>query len=226
MSIISDRAFSTFHSLDASVQEMQDLLREVLQRSPADAACIYEAGRDYQPQQPLIIVGEIEVSTEDQQRLHRTMRDFAEAARSDEDDSPAARMLGSESLTKTPFRSAALYPLRIGTHLLGVLGLFSIRADAYSAAVPEGLSEPLRTAHLILENNYLKGLVEQNLAAAQSILATAQAIAESPSPQQIVNILHDTLFDGHISSCAMLLFGPVREGEPHGPFEYLEIKGT
>ena len=79
---------------------------------------------------------------------------------------------------------------------------------------------------MVLENHHLYNVLAENLSTAQSILQTAQAIAENPSPQYVVNILRDTLFETHISSCAMLLYGPVREDSPNGPFEYLEIRGS
>ena len=79
---------------------------------------------------------------------------------------------------------------------------------------------------MVLENHHLYNVLAENLTTAQSILQTAQAIAENPSPQHVVNILRDTLFEPHISSCAMLLYGPVREDSPNGPFEYLELRGS
>lgn len=227
MSIIPDRAFSTFHPHDESAHELHDLLIDIVGRVAADAACIYEQGRDYDPDQPVIAVKESDLTSEDHHKLYRIMRDYYDDLRPVEDTPPAAgSVLGEADLLKTPYQSALLLPLVKGEHVPGIIGLFSRRKNAYRVEDADSLADLLRMAYLILENNALKALVEENLTTAQSILATAQAVTENPSPQQVVNILHDYLFEGHISSCALLLSGPVREDAPHGPFEYLEIKGT
>ncbi|MEP7292069.1 MAG: ATP-binding protein, partial [Chloroflexota bacterium] len=110
--------------------------------------------------------------------------------------------------------------------LSGVLALFSAQPDAYQSAALTLCATPVSLIRVMLENHHLYTVLGQNLKTAQSILQTAQAVAENPSPQHVVNILRDTLFESHVSSCAMLLYGPVREDSPNGPFEYLELRGS
>jgi len=224
MSLIPKSGFPTYSSQDVSTRELHDLLHTILGETGATAACIFEPGSDYND--PFIIASTIPLGEDEQQRLYRFMREHADTVRSTNGTKPPSLVLDSEQLERTPFQTAVLFPLTTAERHLGVLVVFYEKENLYTPDVAQKMVLPLQTISLILENNYLKGLVEQNIATAQSILATAQAIAESPSPQSVVDILHDYLFDAHISSCAMLLFGPNQEESPHGPFEYLEIKGT
>jgi signal transduction histidine kinase len=224
--MIPDRGFPTYSSPDVSAQELHELLQDILLQVPATAACIYDYGGNNHPLEPLITVSLAPLSHDEQQRLYRAMREHIETLRSANGSTPPLLILGRDQLEKTPYAAAVLFPLTTAERLLGALALFSTEENVYHPDLQEQIAATLQITCLILENNYLKGMLEQNLAAAQSILATAQAIAESPSPQHVVDILHDYLFDAPVSSCAMLLFGPIREDTPHGPYEYLEIKGT
>lgn len=122
--------------------------------------------------------------------------------------------------------AALLYPFAVTDTITGVLALYSADAAAYEPSQFERSAMLANLIRVVLENHHLYNVLAQNLATAQSILQTAQAIAENPSPQYVVNILRETLFEAHISSCAMLLYGPLREDSPNGPFEYLEIRGS
>ena len=226
MSLISKSGFPAYSAQAISTQELHTLLEDLLPETAATAACIFEFGGDFHSRDPFITASVAPLEDDEQQRLYRFMREHADAVRSANGSKPPALVLGREQLERTSFETAILFPLTSAERQLGVLALFSAEEILSTSNLLQKMVLPLQTTTLILENNYLKGLLEQNLSAAQSILVTAQAIAESPSPQNVVDILHDYLFDAHISSCAMLLFGPNREDSPHGPFEYLEIKGT
>ena len=226
MSLIPETGFPTYSSQAVSTQELQNLLQNLLRETSAAGACVFEYGGDFHSRDPFTTASLAPLEDDEQQRLFRFMREHTDAVRSANGSKPPSLVLGKDQLERTSFHSAVLFPLSSAERQHGVLALF-FSEEAFS--LPDLLQKvtlPLQTVALILENDYLKGLLEQNLATAQSILATAQAIAESPSPQNVVDILHDYLFDAHISSCALLLFGPNREDTPHGPFEYLEIKGT
>jgi signal transduction histidine kinase len=224
--MISDRAFSSLSSLGDSAQDFQDVLKDILQNAPAEAASLYDDEQDYDPRHPLAALFPTSLSLDEQQRIYRLIREKVEMMRPANGSKPPALLLDEATLQRTPYRSAILFPLTGAGRLLGALALFSITVNAYEPGLSDRVGAQLRMLGLLLENNYLKTLLEQNLSTAQSILAAARAIAKTPSTQDIVNILHDTLFDAHISSCAMLLFGPVREDAPRGPYEYLEIRGT
>lgn len=132
-------------------------------------------------------------------------------------------ILDGGALEPMPFKSGMLLPFATGGDQTAVLALFSLSANAY--ALQDGDQPALSLIHTLLENYYLLNRVALDFATAQSILTTARAIAVNPSPQQVVDLLHDTLFEAHVSSCALLIYGP-RGDNPNGMFEYLEIQGT
>ncbi len=134
-------------------------------------------------------------------------------------DSPSL-ILDAPQLNSTGFQSALLFPLVMPEQVIGLLVLFT--ADVYSADHLKGVEPLARMAQTVLENERLA----ENLATARSILMTAHAIAENPSIQEVVNILRDYLCPPHISSCAILLYGPVSEGRMSGPFNHLEVRGS
>ena len=136
------------------------------------------------------------------------------------------QILPVEPHENAPVRVGLLYPFQIIDGISGLLALFSPDPDAYHPEDVERITTLVSLIRVVLENHHLYNVLSQNLKTAQSILHTAQEIAENPSPQHVVNILRDTLFEQHVSSCAMLLYGPVREDSPNGPFEYLEIRGS
>ena len=110
--------------------------------------------------------------------------------------------------------------------LLGMLGLFSVDASGLEPARLQGISTQVALLRMVLENIYMYNTMAQNLIVTQSIQLAAKQIADNPSPQHVVNILRDYFFDAHVTSCALLLYGPLREDRPNGPFEYMEVRGT
>lgn len=122
--------------------------------------------------------------------------------------------------------SAILCPFPVSESIQGVVALAASNPNVYGQGHIEQYARVVNLIRMVLENHYRYNVMAENLSTAQSILLTAQAIAENPSPQHVVNILRQTLFEKHVSSCAMLLYGPVREDSPNGPFEYLELRGS
>jgi signal transduction histidine kinase len=125
--------------------------------------------------------------------------------------------------------AALVFPLVMPDQVIGLLIFLGVARDTFDLAGADRLAPILPLVDIagkVLENDRLHNLRAQNMATAQSILVTAQAIAENLSPQNVVDILHEALFDNHISSCALLLYQPQRADEPFGPFEYLEIVGS
>jgi len=135
-------------------------------------------------------------------------------------------ILPAEALDEVGFHSALILPLTMSDQVIGLLALFARAPLEYHAGHALQVSKCASITRLILENNRLYEALVENVVISQSILVTAQAIAENPSPQHVIDILQDQLFDEHITSCAMLLYGPIREDRPNGPFDYLEVKGS
>jgi signal transduction histidine kinase len=136
-------------------------------------------------------------------------------------DSPPV-VLGAEKLRDTGYQSALMFPLVMPEQVIGLLVMFTATPHAYDGDHIAQIEPLAQMARVLLENERLT----ESLTTARSVLASAHAIAENPSTQEVVNILHDYLCPPHITTCGILLYGPVGEGRMSGPFNYLEIRGT
>jgi signal transduction histidine kinase len=135
-------------------------------------------------------------------------------------------ILSADKLDNSPFQSALIFVLSMHDQVIGALALFSRQPETFTLTDIDALLIPVGTVRMAIENLHLYEALAQNMVISQSILLTAQTIAENPSPQHIINVLRDYLFDNHITSCAIMLYGPVREDRPDGPYDYLEMKGS
>lgn len=208
--------------------ELRFLLETITNQLPAELACIYE----YRTQTTVSGAhhSTAAIVTESFGALTKAAAD--RACKQMYSQVPAVleaqepQILSFDPVDDVEAQRALLYPFRITEAISGVLALYSRDANAYTPADFERCAMVVSLIHGVLENHHLYNVLALNLKTAQSILQTAQAVAEDPSPQHVVNILRDTLFESHVSSCAILLYGPVREDSPNGPFEYLEMRGS
>jgi signal transduction histidine kinase len=197
---------------------MQLVLLQTADAAPLELACVFKYSQELNR---LERVAERSAAPVSRAAHHEIARLVSERVGQFTPESPPL-VLDTHGLNGTGFQSALLIPLAMPEQVIGLLGLFAAVPHAYT---PEHLTaiEPLaRMARVILENERLT----ESLITARSILETAHAIAENPSIQEVVNILHDYLCPPHITSCAILLYGPVAEGRMSGPFNYLELKGS
>lgn len=134
--------------------------------------------------------------------------------------------LADHDLAETGFASGLILPLRVQDVLIGALALLSHQPEVYDDDMLRRLAEPVSLARLVLENMYLYDALAQNIIISQLVLLTAQTIVDNPSPQQIIDVLRERLFDTHVTSSAILLYGPVSEDRAYGPFDYLEMAGS
>lgn len=86
------------------------------------------------------------------------------------------------------------------------------------------LTATLLTA--VIENRELQHTLHANARLAQAILTAAERIADLPGPQQIVDMLRETMFSAHISGCAVLLYGPQVDNAQDARYDYLEFQGA
>jgi signal transduction histidine kinase len=204
------------------------LLAQIGIQINADAAAIVDFDREAKRARWVAFWGTIDSATPDraertEARLLRRLRDVLAAIKPSGSPShdPFAVDLESDH-----WQSALAFPLLMPDQVIGLVVLLAKRRSAFD---PYGISsvQPLvSAAGKVLENDHLHNLRAENLATAQSILVAAQAIAENTSPQNVVDILQMTLFGPHVTSCALLLYGPQRENSSPEPYEYLEIVGT
>ncbi|MBZ0304108.1 MAG: GAF domain-containing protein, partial [Anaerolineae bacterium] len=147
-------------------------------------------------------------------------------AQSLSDQDPTPQLLTGDALSDTGFASGLIVPLQVQDIIIGVLALFAHEPDAFTFDAIDQLAELISLVRIVLENLYLYDALTQNIIISQLIVLTAQTIMDNPSPQQIIDVLRERLFDAHITSCAILLYGPVSEDRPNGPFDYLEMAGS
>ncbi len=215
--------FSPYNENNDPVTLIQHLLAEIRASVQADYACIISCAEDLKHIEHLASAA-----------AERTLPDSTEQAAFDvlttafRQVTPASEplLLPPEALAETPFASALVFPLAMPDALLGMLGLFSVDASGLEPARLQGISTQVALLRMVLENIYMYNTMAQNLIVTQSIQLAAKQIADNPSPQHVVNILRDYFFDAHVTSCALLLYGPLREDRPNGPFEYMEVRGT
>lgn len=129
-------------------------------------------------------------------------------------------LLEGDDLYGSDFNSGAVLFLEANGERIGALSVFpspDIESEAMARLINWG-----NVVQALLENRILV----ENQVVANAIEAITEVQGENPSLQELVNVLHDTLCGSHVTICVMMLFGPLREDRPNGPFEYLEIMGT
>lgn len=204
-----------------SLQGAQTLLEALQQATGADIAAIIESRVDLQPRAPLAWAGREAPSADRWRRILRTVREIM-LGRSQDDTNAIAPE--AEALKGTTYRSGLIIPLVSMGRRLGILALLAHEPDALPPPVLDEAKIPLLALRTLVENAFLRNRVNQNLAAAQSVLVAAELIADNPSPQRVMDILQQTLLETHISAAGMFLFGP--EDAPGGQHEYLELRGS
>jgi signal transduction histidine kinase len=183
-------------------------------------ACIYR--EDFNKVEPIVCHSSDSELLGDLEKIYRLLGRYMKRSLTTIDP----YILSTDELGKTPFQSALVFVLSMHDQVMGVLALFSRRPGAFTAHDIDLLVFPVSTIRMAIENLHLYEALAQNMVISQSILLTAQTIADNPSPQHIINVLRDYLFDTHVTSCAIMLYGPVREDRPDGPYDYLEMKGS
>lgn len=201
---------------------IHNLISEIASIIPADMICVC----NYRPDQDAMEVVAHHITCEDvsepnahsQAILHNLMKQLPVAGE--------PRLFDEDTLEGTTFRSALVFPLSLPSEVIGVLGLFSQAASAFSPDDAAKIAMPVNLLRVIVENLFLYEALAHSMIVSQSITMTAQTLSENPSPQHIIDVLANYLFDIHVTSCAIMLYGPVREDRPLGPFDYLEMKGS
>ncbi|MFO7322866.1 MAG: ATP-binding protein [Chloroflexota bacterium] len=212
-----------YRAYDDPATIVRQLLESIVQIAGADYACVLSRAEELKQIDRLAEYPTIDPDLNDARDL---AADFLRTWLRQMPALEAPVFLGPEDVGDTGFQSALLLPLSLPDELIGLLGLFSRRSDGFGDDVLEAVAMPAALVRTVLENIYVYNLMAQSMIVTQSIQLAAQEIAKNPSPQHVVNILRDYFFDSHVTSCALLLYGPQREDLPNGPFEYMELRGT
>jgi len=121
------------------------------------------------------------------------------------------------------FAGAALWAFLIPPDISGGIVLFfKERGSTFTTERAPDIPVLIDLAQTALENQHLV----EKLLTTEAMAYTAQAIAKDPSPQSIVHVMRDHIFDIHVSSSTILLYGPADVERPNGPFDYLEIAAS
>lgn len=217
MNVTVNHLLSTHAAQELPVYQVAHLLSRLRTSISGDGACVYEYHRSSHHLRLVAHDGLTDLVETTRETLSRWFKSAADPSFPD----AAPILLTLLELSGTPFQSALLFPLVVDEDVTLILALFSMDAGTYT--LDHADHAMLQVLRLLLENHYTLKRLSQDYATAQSILSTARAIAENPSPQHVVNLLRETLLEAHISTCALLIYGPRREDSP---FEYLEIRGT
>ncbi len=152
----------------------------------------------------------------DQFRLRRWLEAFVAT------DDREIIVLTPDNLIGTVFQSGLVFRLLLAGELIGVLVLLTTTPAAYTLADVQRISPWVEMARLVVENQHL----HDNQAAAHVIQSAARIIGDAPSPQTLLNLLRDHLFNPHVVLGLLLFYGPLQENRPNAPFDYLEVQGS
>ena len=119
-------------------------------------------------------------------------------------------------------QAGVVFPFFTFGELIGAAVVLAADAQGLDAESLARIQPWIAIVHTILENLRL----HHHQQAAHAIQHAAQIVGKNPAPQDLVDVLHDRVCGPHVTLCALLFYGPVREDRPHGPFEYLEVQGS
>jgi signal transduction histidine kinase len=185
------------------------ILQMIASTIPVDAAQVYTYGEDLRRAE---LVGRLPPESDD---LH-WMVEARLGVSTDE------QFITPPDLVHNHFRSATLIPLKSEDEVIGALVLCSYKAQSFLSVDTPEIENCVGITRALLENNRLK----EDQVAARAIQEAAHILDESPSMQDMVNLLRDHVFGAHITTCVALLYGPQQEDRPNGPFDYLEVRGS
>jgi PAS domain S-box-containing protein len=206
-------SFNTVH--ERHDQRLDYLLNDLMSRTDAIMGCVYGYSRDMREIEVYAMTGTVADNTLD--KLAPWMHSQLNLLRLRPNDEPQQQIISRDDIA---LRSAVIRPVYLFADLIGAIALFSTQWT------PPDLSPSQHTITdtmiAVMQNKHLA----ERFITTDAIAATAQAITRTPSPQGIVEILRDYLFDAHVSACMIALFGPVQPEKPDTDFEYLEIAGS
>jgi signal transduction histidine kinase/GAF domain-containing protein len=200
---------------DPSAPLVEYILYRVLADVPAVLACVYIYNDDLAQLELFCTYPDHRPLFDPEGRIHEILALSIPALAND-------HICLKDHLEGTGLQSGIGFPLMMADETIGVLALFHDHPNAFPATEQAKVSEWLPLAETVLENRRLRE--DQNIA--QTIQHIAQMMGDNPEPQDLVDSLHEKLCGPHISTCAMMFFGPLREDRPNGPFDYLEVRGT
>lgn len=194
---------------------LDQLLRQLATEAPAVYACAYSYHRDLNLLEPMALLGGELFPAETETAIREIVLHKANQLQHEP-------VLPYHCLLNTPFKSGLLFRLMWLDEAIGFVALFSETESAYTLADHQRLETWAMLAGTIFENQRLRE--DQNVALALQYIAGI--MGQNPTPQDLLDTLHQVMCGPHIATCNIMFYGPQREDRPNGPFDYLELKGS
>lgn len=185
----------------------QPVLNSICVQAPADFACVYSYPGDGRPFEL------VDSTTAETGEFYALIARYLIHAQ-------LPYLLNETDLAPTGYASGLVYPVRLADAQLGALVLLSTVPAAFSDEVLPNIASWVQVVGALLENQRLR----ENQPIASLIENTQRTLGEYSSPQDIAQQLR--WLTPKTTTCAVLLFGPLREDRPNGPFEYAEMRGS
>jgi signal transduction histidine kinase len=199
------------------MQAAAALLEEITAQFPGSAACCFEIRADI-PAPPAPFAASPAMTDSARQVLARLVSTAVHEAGS-------GRVRVQFAGPAGPCTSALLVPFYAQNNLCGML-VICLYHGALPEDAPGRIALPAKMLHILMENRHMREAMTTSVRAAQTILKTAHAMSQLPSPQEIVDILTQDVVPPHIIGCAILLGGPLEETVQGRPFTYLDLRGS
>ncbi len=187
---------------------LQHLLDALADRLNAGYGCIYGTA--------------IYASVDNQDLSPEVCHRLLHWVKSHTDDHNAQPFIDTLNLPDIDLQSVLVYPLTLHGEIIGSAVLCSKETAAFSLKSIVDIAPDIDIIQTIIENQHLS----ERLMTTETIAAAAQAIAKAPSPQNIVQILQDYVFDVNISGCLIFFFGPIDPENRQESYDYVEIVGS
>jgi signal transduction histidine kinase len=201
--------------MDSIKPLIEQILNSITAETPAELVQVYEYNSDLE-RADLLVSYQVRASDDAQQARLREI--ILRCIR----ERQVNRLLHADELAGTGFDSGIVFLMIVRDETVGALAVFPTSPQIFSTEHVARLMNWVNMAGAVLENRALS----KSHAIATTIQRTAQILGQNPSPQDLVNALRDHLLEPHVSLCVMLLYGPLHENRPNGPFEHLEVRGT
>lgn len=127
----------------------------------------------------------------------------------------APTRLGAGQIGNLHYQAGVILPLPANAW---VLVLTAQPAEDHPAAAQPYLQQ-LTT---LLEHQRLR----ESQQIAEAVQDLMQLVGQNLSPQAFLNIIQDRFWSADVALCALMFYGPQQEDRPHGPFDYVELRGT
>lgn len=211
MTAAEPNPFQNIETLGPSVPELLwYVLENLAAEVGADAACVYTFSPEIH-QADLLVAVPCEPG--------ETIRYIIETQIAA--DTPVVH-LNADALTGTAFRSGLAWRVGDAHQTVGALVILSHASQINIPVNHTPARYCLGVARALLQNQRL----QEDAIIAQTIRAVTARMSESPTPQDMVNMVSDHLLSPGVRFCGLLLYGPQHEDQPNGPFSYLELQGT